>query len=59
MTELQTTEEKVPSSNPEAVVTEDVSSEASEECTQSDVNVESDETDTTQWDNSTDRDRGL
>ena len=49
----------MPSSNPEAVVTEDVSSEASEECTQSDVNVESDETDTTQWDNSTDRDRGL
>ena len=53
MTELQTTEEKVPSSDPEAVVTEDVSSEASEECTQSDVNVESDKTDTTQWDNST------
>lgn len=54
MIELQTTEEKVPSSDPEAVATEDFSSEPSEECTQSDVNVESNETDTTQWDNSTD-----
>ena len=52
MTELQTTEEKVLYSDPEAVVTENVSTEASEEFTQSDVNVESDKTDTTQWDNS-------
>ena len=53
LTDLQIPVENVQSSDPEAPAPEDISSETSEECLLIDPITETDDTDTTQWDDLT------